>query len=143
MIIKTKYHGEIRIDEGQIISFENGLPGFNDETQFVVLPLSEDSPFLALQSVKQEHIAFIVASPFIFFKGYEFNIDHATLELLHIEDIEDVEVMAILTLEEPFENTTANLKAPIIVNKKEMKAKQIILHDASYETKHLIGGGSC
>ncbi|AFJ63737.1 flagellar assembly protein FliW [Bacillus amyloliquefaciens] len=143
MIIKTKYHGEIRIDEGQIISFENGLPGFNDETQFVVLPLSEDSPFLALQSVKQEHIAFIVASPFIFFKGYEFDIDQATLELLHIEDIEDVEVMAILTLEEPFENTTANLKAPIIVNKKEMKAKQIILHDASYETKHLIGGGSC
>ncbi|RXK30534.1 flagellar assembly protein FliW [Bacillus velezensis] len=143
MIIKTKYHGEIRIDEGQIISFENGLPGFNAETQFVVLPLSEDSPFLALQSVKQEHIAFIVASPFIFFKGYEFDIDHATLELLHIEDIEDVEVMAILTLEEPFENTTANLKAPIIVNKKEMKAKQIILHDASYETKHLIGGGSC
>ncbi|AFZ92345.1 flagellar assembly protein FliW [Bacillus velezensis] len=143
MIIKTKYHGEIRIDEGQIISFENGLPGFNDETQFVVLSLSEDSPFLALQSVKQEHIAFIVASPFIFFKGYEFDIDHATLELLHIEDIEDVEVMAILTLEEPFENTTANLKAPIIVNKKEMKAKQIILHDASYETKHLIGGGSC
>ncbi|MCY7443632.1 MULTISPECIES: flagellar assembly protein FliW [Bacillus amyloliquefaciens group] len=143
MIIKTKYHGEIRIDEGQIISFENGLPGFNDETQFVVLPLSEDSPFLALQSVKQEYIAFIVASPFIFFKGYEFDIDHATLELLHIEDIEDVEVMAILTLEEPFENTTANLKAPIIVNKKEMKAKQIILHDASYETKHLIGGGSC
>ncbi|ATU28301.1 flagellar assembly protein FliW [Bacillus velezensis] len=143
MIIKTKYHGEIRIDEGQIISFENGLPGFNDETQFVVLPLSEDSPFLALQSVKQDHIAFIVASPFIFFKGYEFDIDQATLELLHIEDIEDVEVMAILTLEEPFENTTANLKAPIIVNKKEMKAKQIILHDASYETKHLIGGGSC
>jgi len=143
MIIKTKYHGEIRIDEGQIISFENGLPGFNDETQFVVLPLSEDSPFLALQSVKQEHIAFIVASPFIFFKGYEFDIDQATLELLHIEHIEDVEVMAILTLEEPFENTTANLKAPIIVNKKEMKAKQIILHDASYETKHLIGGGSC
>ncbi|XBP66783.1 flagellar assembly protein FliW [Bacillus velezensis] len=143
MIIKTKYHGEIRIDEGQIISFENGLPGFNDETQFVVLPLSEDSPFLAPQSVKQEHIAFIVASPFIFFKGYEFDIDQATLELLHIEDIEDVEVMAILTLEEPFENTTANLKAPIIVNKKEMKAKQIILHDASYETKHLIGGGSC
>ncbi|MEW4059270.1 flagellar assembly protein FliW [Bacillus siamensis] len=143
MIIKTKYHGEIRIDEGQIISFENGLPGFNDETQFVVLPLSEDSPFLALQSVKQEHIAFIVASPFIFFKGYEFDIDQSTLELLHIEDIDDVEVMAILTLEEPFENTTANLKAPIIVNKKEMKAKQIILHDASYETKHLIGGGSC
>ncbi|MED5049417.1 flagellar assembly protein FliW [Bacillus siamensis] len=143
MIIKTKYHGEIRIDEGQIISFENGLPGFNEETQFVVLPLSEDSPFLALQSVKQEHIAFIVASPFIFFKGYEFDIDQSTLELLHIEDIEDVEVMAILTLEEPFENTTANLKAPIIVNKKEMKAKQIILHDASYETKHLIGGGSC
>ncbi|KXZ17277.1 flagellar assembly protein FliW [Bacillus nakamurai] len=143
MIIQTKYHGEIRIDEGQIISFESGLPGFNDETQFVVLPLSKDSPFLALQSVKQEHIAFIVASPFIFFKGYEFDIDNATIELLNIENIEDVEVMAILTIEEPFENTTANLKAPIVVNKKEMKAKQIILHDASFETKHLIGGGSC
>lgn len=68
MIIKTKYHGETQIQEDQTIMFKNGLPGFTGEKKFVILPLSEDSPFVVLQSVQSEELAFIVASPFVFFK---------------------------------------------------------------------------
>ncbi|WP_307892639.1 flagellar assembly protein FliW [Bacillus swezeyi] len=143
MIIKTKYHGETQIQEEQMIVFENGLPGFTDEQKFVILPLSEDSPFVVLQSAQTEELAFIVASPFIFFKDYGFDLDETTVELLEIESGEDVEVMAILTIEEPFEKSTANLIAPIVVNRKKMLAKQVTLHDSPYQTKHPIGGGAC
>ncbi|WFA04771.1 flagellar assembly protein FliW [Bacillus sp. HSf4] len=143
MIIKTKYHGEMPINEEQILVMENGIPGFVDEKTFVILPLSEDSPFLVLQSTATEELAFIVASPFIFFKEYGFDIDDATAELLEIEKVDDVEVMIILTIEDPFEKTTANLRAPIIVNRTNKRAKQVILHDTSYTTKHLIGGSPC
>ncbi|MED1740751.1 flagellar assembly protein FliW [Bacillus swezeyi] len=143
MIIKTKYHGETQIQEEQMIVFENGLPGFSDEQKFVILPLSEDSPFVVLQSVQTEELAFIVVSPFIFFKDYGFDLDETTVELLEIESGEDVEVMAILTIEEPFEKSTANLIAPIVVNRKKMLAKQVILHDSPYQTKHPIGGEAC
>ncbi|AKL86525.1 flagellar assembly protein FliW [Bacillus atrophaeus] len=143
MIIHTKYHGQTNVKEEQIILFESGIPGFSEEKQFVILPLSEDSPFVVLQSVTTENLAFIVASPFIFFKNYEFVLDESTVELLDIDKIEDVEVMTILTMTEPFEKTTANLLAPIIVNRKNMTAKQVVLHDPSYTTKHPIGGEPC
>ncbi|TDO16031.1 flagellar assembly factor FliW [Bacillus subtilis] len=143
MIIHTKYHGQMNVKEEQIILFEKGIPGFLEEKQFVILPLSEDSPFVVLQSVTSENLAFIVVSPFIFFKNYEFDLDESTAELLDIDNIEDVEVMTILTMAEPFEKSTANLLAPIIVNRKNMMAKQVVLHDSSYTTKHPIGGESC
>lgn len=54
-----------------------------------------------------------------FFKDYGFDLDETTVELLEIESAEDVEVMAILTIEEPFEKSTANLMAPIVVNRKK------------------------
>ncbi|ARW33392.1 Flagellar assembly factor FliW [Bacillus subtilis subsp. subtilis] len=98
---------------------------------------------MALQSVTSENLAFIVVSPFIFFKNYEFDLDESTAELLDIDNIQDVEVMTILTMAEPFEKSTANLLAPIIVNRKNMMAKQVVLHDSSYTTKHPIGGESC
>ncbi|ADP34036.1 flagellar assembly protein FliW [Bacillus atrophaeus] len=143
MFIKTKYHGQTNVKKEQMIVFESGLPGFSEEKQFVILPLSEDSPFVVLQSVVTENLAFIVVSPFVFFKGYEFDLSESAAELLEIENIEDVEVMTILTMEEPFEKSTANLLAPIIVNRKNMLAKQVVLHNSSYTTKHPIGGESC
>lgn len=39
MKIATKYHGEIDIQAADIIRFEQGVPGFFDEKQFVLLPL--------------------------------------------------------------------------------------------------------
>ncbi len=133
MIIQTKYHGEVTIKEEQIIHFSNGIPGFLDQKQFVILPLSEESPFLVLQSLKNPELGFIVSSPFLFFNQYE-----SVVDILGVEDANDVEVMVILTMGSSIEKTTANLRAPIIVNRKNMKAKQVILHDTAYHTKHLL-----
>ncbi|WP_368930136.1 flagellar assembly protein FliW [Bacillus pumilus] len=138
MIIQTKYHGEVKIKEEQMINFSNGIPGFLDQKQFVILPLSEESPFLVLQSLKSAELGFIVSSPFLFFNQYEFDLDETVVEILEVEDANDVEVMVILTMESSIEKTTANLRAPIIVNRKNMKAKQVILHDSAYHTKHLL-----
>ncbi|MCD7034446.1 flagellar assembly protein FliW [Metabacillus sp. GX 13764] len=137
-MLKTKYHGEIEINEAQILQFESGIPGFLDEKQFVVLPLEEGSHFLILQSITTSELAFVVTSPFTFFKEYEFNLDDNTAEKLKIEKPEDVQVMVILTLQDKFEDSTANLQAPIIVNEKNSLAKQVILNDPAYKTKHKL-----
>ncbi|MFY4775077.1 flagellar assembly protein FliW [Metabacillus sp. RGM 3146] len=137
-MLKTKYHGEIEINEEQILHFESGIPGFLEEKQFVILPLKEDSPFLILQSVATSELAFVVTSPFIFFKDYEFNLDDSTADKLKLEKPEDVQVMVILTLQDKFEDSTANLQAPIVVNEKTNLAKQVILNDPAYKTKHKL-----
>jgi flagellar assembly factor FliW len=137
-MIKTKYHGEIAINKEDILHFEKGIPGFLDEKEFVVLPLSDDQTFSIMQSVNTSYIAFVISSPFNFFKDYEFKLEDAVLEELEIKAEGDVQVFSILSVGDPFEKTTANLQAPVIINSSNHQAKQVILNDQRYQTKHSI-----
>ncbi|WP_174728864.1 flagellar assembly protein FliW [Mesobacillus harenae] len=138
MKLQTKYHSEIEIDEKDILTFEKGLPGFSDEKKFIVLPLTEEQIYFSLQSLTTPQLAFIVANPFVFFKSYDFKLEDGVVEELAIESDQDVQVYSVLTVEDPFSKTTANLQAPVIVNMKNKRAKQVILHGETYKTKHPI-----
>lgn len=137
MDIHTKYHGVIQVQEEEFIYFENGLPGFLDEKYFILLPLDKESPFLILQSKITSELGFAVVNPFLFFSHYEFELSANDKEALAITKEEEVDILTILTVKEPFSETTANLQAPIVVNKKKNLAKQIILND-TYKTRHKI-----
>jgi len=136
MNIKTKFFGEMEINPESIIKFPNGVPGFEEEDEFVLLAIDEEEIYHSLQSTKSKEVALIVTNPYLFFTDYEFHVDKSTQELLHIEDESDVVVLSVLTLRDPFADSTANLQAPIILNVKRNKAKQLILLDTDYETKH-------
>lgn len=137
-MIQTKYHGEIEINKEDIVYFEKGIPGFLEEHEFVILPLSENQSFSVLQSVTTHYAAFVVTSPFDFFKDYHFQLDDSVVEELELESENDVYILSILTIASPFEKTTANLQAPIIINTSNRKAKQVILNDGNYKIKHPI-----
>ncbi|WAA12024.1 flagellar assembly protein FliW [Fervidibacillus halotolerans] len=138
MNIQTKYHGILAIDEKKIITFEKGIPGFPRENQFVLLPLTEDELYQVMQSVQTANVAFVVTIPFLFFPDYEFDLDDGVVEQLEVERPEDVQVLTILTVREPFEKTTANLQAPIVINWKNKKGKQVILNDDTYSVRHRL-----
>ncbi|RXJ02283.1 flagellar assembly protein FliW [Anaerobacillus alkaliphilus] len=138
MKIETKYLGEVEIQEETILHFESGIPSFLEEKQFVVLPFDETTPFLILQSVKTPELGFVVVSPFEFFPDYQVKLTDSTVDSLEIEKEADVLIYTILTVKEPFTNTTVNLQGPVIINTKINKAKQISLNDVNYHTKHLL-----
>jgi flagellar assembly factor FliW len=140
MRLNTKYHNEVEIKEEEILQFEKGIPGFPEETKFVVLPLDEDGSFSVLQSVETSALAFVIASPFAFFPGYDFKLEDSVVEELDLKSENDVIVYSILTVQDPFEKTTANLQAPVIVNNGNKKAKQVILVEEGYKTKHNLFG---
>lgn len=136
MKIKTKYHGEITIEEKDIIQFKQGIPGFLDEKQFVMTPLDETGLYHILQSVHTAGIAFIITNPFHFFNTYEFDLDDVTMEKLEIESEQDIAIYSILTVQDVFEQSTINLQAPIVMNHRKRLGKQVILTNTSYQTKH-------
>ena len=140
MNIQTKYHGEIDIQTDTILTFEKGIPGFQEEKQFTLLPLPEMDSVSVLQSIETPELAFVIADPYSFFKDYTFSLDENTVELLNIESDQDVSAFVILTVQDPFEKTTANLQAPIIVNVKTNHAKQVILNQENYKTKTPLFG---
>ncbi|MFN7252523.1 MAG: flagellar assembly protein FliW [Anaerobacillus sp.] len=138
MKINTKYLGEVEISEEKIIHFEAGIPSFLDEKKFVLLPFDESTPFYILQSVTTPELGFVVVSPFQFFPDYQVKLSDATIEALKIEKEEDVSIFSILTVQEPFTKTTANLQGPVVINNKTNQGKQISLNDPNYGTKHLL-----
>lgn len=138
LTIETKYHGKMTVDEKNVFTFEKGLPGFSDETAFVLLPFAEESPFFILQSAQTPELAFVIADPFPFFPAYDFRLDDAVVNQLQIQSEGDVLVFVILTVADPFANSTANLQAPIVLNKANRYGKQVILADERYTTKHSL-----
>ncbi|MCL7746736.1 flagellar assembly protein FliW [Halalkalibacter alkaliphilus] len=138
MKLETKYQGQIDVNEKRFILFDKGIPAFENETSFVLLPFEEGTPFFVLQSTKTPEVAFILISPFDFVPGYQVKLPDSTLEVLEIDKAEDVATFVMLTVKEPFNDTTANLQAPVIINANKQKGKQLLMSDSSYQTKHAI-----
>ncbi|GGF31290.1 flagellar assembly factor FliW [Halobacillus andaensis] len=136
MNIHTKYFGVIDVNEEDFLHFEQGLPGFENYHSFVFLPVDEDGIYLALQSVDEAAVALIVTNPYLFYKDYAFDLDKKSLSDVEINKLEEVAVYSVITLKEPFANSTLNLQAPIVVNVEKKLGKQVILHDTDYQTKH-------
>lgn len=135
MKLTTIRFGEIEIDPDNIITFEQGIPGFVDQKRFVIVRMEEGGPFHFLQEVDEGYLSFIITDPFVFHQHYEFKIPDTVQQQLKITKQEDVAIWSIITLVESIEDATINLLGPIIINTKDKLGKQIILQDSPYLVK--------
>lgn len=139
MKLQTRLFGEIEVTEEKIIRFPKGIIAFDEKTKYTVIENEDKSiPFHWLQSLDDGNLAFVIVNPFVFKKDYEFDIPEKVLEELDLKEKEDVAVFSIVVVPEDIKKMTANLAAPIIINTKNLKARQIIINNNKYSTKHLI-----
>ncbi|SCY86854.1 flagellar assembly protein FliW [Alkaliphilus peptidifermentans] len=139
MIIETRHFGEIEVGLEEVIHFPDGIPAFEENKKYVIIENPDkDVPFHWLQSIEEPSLAFVIINPFLFMEDYDFQIPKSILEKLEIESPEIVSVHTIVVVPDDINKMTANLKAPIIINTKNKKGKQIVLDDTKYQTKHYI-----
>lgn len=131
MKVATTRFGEIEIDEGKIITFPLGIPGFPELKRYFLLDYKD--PIKWLHAVDDPDVAFIVMDPFSLFPAYSVDIDDEVELFLEIKEPTDTVIFTILTVADTV--VTANLKAPIIVNSSNFKAAQILLEDDRYSFK--------
>lgn len=131
MLVKTLLFGDIEISDEFKIVFTSPILGFEDEREFILIKEKDDSPFCWLQSLKTPELAFLLADPFIFFPDY-------VVELDDVYKDKNIVIYVIVTLNEDFKLSTANLVAPIIIDVESKEASQIILENSPYTTKHHI-----
>jgi flagellar assembly factor FliW len=137
MDIKTKTMGIKKVEQNQIVTFPEGLFGFEDYKKYAIIA-SEYNPFLWLQSLDDEKLAFLIVDPFIICADYEADIDDESLVKIGVKAPEDVIVMSIVTVPSDGSHVTANLQGPIVINKKNNLCEQTILSDNRWTTKHDI-----
>jgi len=137
--VYTSRFGEIEVDEKKVVHFKDGIPAFEDEHEFVILPYEEDSPYYFMQSLKSPDLAFLLTIPFLFFNDYTFELDDTVVSELGIEDSDNVFYYTMVTIPNgSIRYMTANLVAPIVLNGANMQAKQVVLEKSNYTTKHRL-----
>ena len=137
MKVATKAYGQIEVNEGQRITFPNGLLGFESFRDYVLLD-AERQPFYWLQSLDVEKVAFILINPFLFRPDYEMNIDNEELLPIGIHDPGKALIFSIVTILGDGSPMTANLQGPLIINRDNRQGIQAVLTDSRWKTKHDI-----
>ncbi len=125
-------------NEMNYIIFKEGIPGFDKDKKFIIMPVEDEGPFYYLQSLDSD-LCLLIADPFVFFPDYQIDLPDEQVNILgQGEAHEKLVVYVILTLHEDFRLTTANLMAPIIVNAITRNGVQYIPQQSGYSSKSVI-----
>lgn len=135
MEIKTKAMGTVSIVDKQVIELSQGFYGFAEYHSFALIDATQ-KPFIWVQSLEKQDLAFLAIDPFLFRPDYEIDIDDSLLGPLEIKSPSDVLVFALITIPARGSPITANLQGPLIINKNNNRAIQAILTDPRWQTKH-------
>lgn len=135
MKIKTTRFGELEVDKKDVITFKEGLLGFDSLTKFFVVDPGDQTLILWLQSVEDAGTAFPMIEPKIFQPDYSVKLLPAELISLELEGLNEASIYTILTIPQVVTEMSANLKAPIIINNKTKIARQIVLQDSKLEVR--------
>lgn len=137
MDVKTKTGKTISVENDHILNFPEGLFGFELYHNYAIYD-SEYPPFMWMQSIEEQKLAFLIVDPFLICDDYELDVDDKSLAKIGIKSPTDVFVMSIVTIPQGDGPVTANLQGPIIVNKNTNECLQVILNSNRWTTKHDI-----
>ena len=127
--------GEFTYAESEIYEFPWGLPGFPHLRRFLALQLEEQPNFVWLQSVDDVNIALPTANPWVIFEDYEPKLPSYATSSLELDDPSGFTVLCVMIVTKNAEEMTMNLLAPIIVNLRTRKARQISLEGSDYSVR--------
>ena len=97
------------------------------KTQFALLTIDEETPFLVLQSLQDENVCFLLTNPLLFMNDYSFELSDKDCNLLQANDKNDIIFLTILTIPEGYpEASHLFLLAPMIINMNKRRAIQIV-----------------
>jgi len=140
MKMLTRAFGEIEIDDSKVISFPNGIIGFPDLQQFVLLYDEEqgDNTIKWLQSVEEPGFAMPVINPLQVKTDYNPTVDDELLKPIGELKDDDMVVLVTMTIPHDLTKMTVNLRGPIIINSDTCKGCQVILDSDEYKVKFPI-----
>ncbi len=131
--IKSTKLGEISMEEDRLITMPEGIPGFRHVGSYALIGNDKGHPFLWLQAVDDPNLAFVVTDPAVFWPDYRPALPDEDVIDLELLDPSLMAVLVILTIPgEDITTWTANLMAPLVVNSKTRKGKQVVLYDSGY-----------
>lgn len=141
MLVKTKYFGEVDLNEEKILTFDGGIIGFEYLKKFTLIYNNENEDASAitwLQSIEEPTVALPVISPFCIMEDYNPLVEDDVLLPLGKLDEANTAIFLTLTIPSDLTKMTTNLKAPIVINAETKKGCQLIAENQDYVVKYNI-----
>lgn len=111
--------GEMEYDEKHVLTFPEGLIGFEESRQFLIVHDEDSEPFRWLVSLNDSELSFPLIElpkdqPGIF--GRTFSQENVTL-------------FAVVSIKPDIDDSTINLKSPIVIDINNRMGRQVVLDD--------------
>lgn len=112
------------------------MPGFPAHREFVLVRLNDDGLLYAFTSVEDPELRFLVAPPEPFFPDYAPEIENDVFAALNTKDPDRLLLLTVITA--GVNETTANLLAPIVVDRDSMRAVQVVLSGSGMPVRAIM-----
>jgi len=120
------------------LKFSNGILGFDQAKEFILHAAVAGSSFLWLELASQPGHGFVVVAPACCSPGYAPDISQPDVEFLGLQSADDAFVLNIVILR-PTGEATANLRAPLVLNRHTLVGKQCVPANVStFNIQHPI-----
>lgn len=134
MILETSRFGKLEVDENRLITFDEGILGFGQQRRYALIQTGEGSGFYWLQALDAPDVAFVVCDPRLFVADYQVPVKLEDLQSIGLAEPEKAQVFVIVNKVQDL--LTGNFQGPLVVNVENRHARQLVLGDKRYSTRH-------
>lgn len=123
------------ITHDAVLTFAEGLPGFETCRQFVLIESPTLMPFRLVQGLAGNGPSFVGIDPHQIDPSYAVTLESTDLARLGATAGEPLLWLAIISAPSD-EPATANLRAPLVINPRSMQGIQLVPPDSAYAVDH-------
>jgi len=132
--------GEVEYDPENLLHFPEGMIGFEDLRDFIVMPNAKEGPLFWIQSVDDPAVAFVLTDPTGFFPDYAVLPGQNERKKLGMEEHDACFVLSVVTVH-PDRQVTLNLAAPVLFLPGSNRALQVIVEGTQYQSRTPLPAG--
>ncbi len=130
--------GEFTYTENEVFTFPWGLPGFPNLHRWIALNLESQSTYIWLQSLDDVAVALPTIDPWMVFENYDPKLPAYAVAALEIANAGDFAMLCVVVATADAQEMTMNLMAPIVVNLRARRGRQIMLENSNYSVREPI-----
>jgi flagellar assembly factor FliW len=115
------------------LTMTDALPGFPRHRDYALVPADAEGRLYWLQSIAPDGPRFLAVQAAAFFPEYAPDLPGGVCAELDLEEAAEARLFCLVTVPRGDPSAaTANLRAPIVVNRAAGRARQVVLADGGY-----------
>ena len=131
--------GAVAHDWDMQLHMPAGLLGFPEITEYLIVDPDPELPVKWLQAQDEARLAFVITDPFLFLPDYQVELTPLDLTDVGVHASTDLFLVVIVTLpRKTVPYPTVNLQGPVLINRTNGWAKQLVLVQGPYHTHHQL-----